>query len=165
MVSMAVAFGVLIGGWALTAEQVAGYPLVLVDQGVTALTFGNEEVDGRTVPKRVFVIRDGSVITILGTTTPGRGLPIVYCPNERFFVAPDDASLFDRGGRYVEGPATGDMFEYRRQIDPENLELFVGDRIERPRSKGQVSGEAAEAYFNWKADPETPQRFCQNPVR
>lgn len=165
LLSALVAFGGLMLAWSVTAEQAVGYPLVLVPQGVSVLTLGTELVDGEEVPRRVFVIRDGSIVTVLATVAPGTGSALVFCPRERFFVSPEDGSLFDRAGRYVDGPATGDMAEYRRQIDPEALDLFVGSRVERPRSAGQVSGEAGEAYRNWRADPEVPQKFCQDPVR
>lgn len=165
LVSMAVAVGMLLVGWIVTAGQPVGHPLVLIEQGVTAMRFGTEVVDGETVPKDVFVIRDGSVIRIFSKRTPGTGSLLVYCPKERFFVSPEDTSLFDREGRYVEGPATGDMAEYKKTIDTEELELTVGDRVDRERSNGEISGEAAQAYLEWKADPATPRAFCQDPVR
>jgi len=165
LVSACIAFGFLMLAWTLTADVALGYPLILLKQGVSSLRFGTEVIDGVTVPKSVFVIRDGSVITVLGKTTPGTGSRLVYCPAERFFVSPEDAALFDRSGQYVQGPGTRDMDEYRRQVDPEALALYVGERTERPRSNGQISGEAAEAYLTWKADPSVPQRFCQDPVQ
>jgi hypothetical protein len=165
LLSALVAFSGLMTAWVVTADQELGFPLVLVEQGVTSLRFGNEIVNGETVPRYLFVIRDGSVVTVFGKRTPGTGSRLFYCPNERFFVSPDDEALYDREGRYVQGPGTGDMVEYRRTINTEDLTLFIGGATERPRSKGEISGAAAEKYLNWRADPDTQQKFCQDPIR
>lgn len=142
--------------WTLDAGREVGYPLVLIEQGVTVV-----DIDGQAL----FAIRDGASLTFLGTTTPGTGSRLVWCPIEGFFVSPDDTALYTREGRYVAGPGTRDMDLYPTEIKQDTLQVFLleGPR-ERPRSNGQVSGEAGEAYRSWKADPDTPQKFCQNPV-
>lgn len=154
LIAAAIAIATLTGAWFVASDEVSGYPFVLVGQGVEARSFGDREV---------FTVRDGSTVVVLGRTTPGTGSPLVYCPRERFFVAPADGALFDRSGRYVDGPAEGDMFVYRSLVDAQGF-LRLGKKITPSRSSGEISGEAGEAYRNWRADPDTPQRFCQDEI-
>jgi hypothetical protein len=152
----AIAIVGLLVAWTLDAGREIGYPLVQIEQGVTVV-----KIDGL----RLFSIRDGASVTFLGKTTPGTGTDLVWCPIERFFVSPEDAALFTREGEYVAGPAKRDMDLYPHEIRQDTLQVFLLEGpTERPRSNGQVSGEAGEAYNKWKADPDTPQKFCQNPV-
>lgn len=163
LLAVAIAMSGLMTAWALTAEAKLGYPLHLVQQGVTKMRLPVQTPDEVYV-RDVYVIRDGSQITVFDPFAPGTETRLVWCPREEFFVSPSDASLFDRSGRYVDGPATGDMAQYLVSISTETLELELGPKRQRPKTTGEVSGDAAERYRNWKADPATPQRFCQDPV-
>lgn len=155
MVAAAVAIVGLLIAWVLDAGRPIGYPLVLIEQGVTAVQIGNQDV---------FAIRDGAVLEILGRSTP-EGERIVYCPNEAFFVAPGDGSLFTRAGAWVAGPSSRNMDRHPVTIKPETLQVFLAEREQRARSSGAtVDGEAGEAYRSWRSAPDEAQAFCQNPV-
>lgn len=155
-IAAAIAIVGLFAAWSLDAGREIGYPLVQIEQGVSVIPIAGT---------RVFAIRDGAAVTLLGRETPGTGTQLVYCPDEAFFVSPDDYALYDRQGRYVAGPGTRDMDRYPHRVDQGTLQVFLdGEVIQRPRSVGEISGEAGEAYQTWKADPDTPRAFCQNPA-
>jgi hypothetical protein len=166
LTSALIAIAGLMVAWVVTADPDPNViPMILIDQDVSSVRAGTEKVDGRQEPREVFVIRDGSVISVFSKRVPGTGSQLVYCPTERFFVSPTDYSLFDRTGRYVAGPATRDMDEYKVVVDYDALEIRIGELQQRRRSDGEIPGAVAEKFFNWRADPSVPQAFCQQPVR
>lgn len=155
LVSASIAIGALFLAWAVEGDAMLGYPLVNIRQGVTVVT-----IDGRSV----FAIRDGAALRFLGRTVPSTGARIVYCPKEGFFVGPGDFSLFDREGRYVDGPVAGDMDRVRHRTDQVELQVYLGEVEERRRSIGEISEDSAAAYRAWREAPDTPQRFCQDEI-
>jgi len=133
-----------------------GIPLVTVPQGASV-----HDIDGA----RVFLVREGSVVTaFLGRSTDS-GEPIVHCPSERAFVAPNDMSLWNERGEYVAGPARRDLDRLEAQIDQRHLitiDVEVVARAER-RSAGTISGEAGQRYDSFRRG-DTRASFCLNPV-
>lgn len=145
----------LLVAWAIDAGRPIGYPLVQIDQGVTAFN-----LDGAPV----FAVRNGAALQVLGRTTV-EGSRVLWCPNERFFVAPSDASLFTRDGEWVAGPSKRDMASFEVNTQSETLQVFLGEPTHAPRATGaSVEGAAGEAYRDWAAAPDDLQKFCQNPV-
>jgi hypothetical protein len=135
----------------------AGIPLVLVPQGVS-----EQEVDGA----RVFLLREGEVLTAFLGRSTASGERIVYCPAERAFVAPLDTSLWTERGEWVAGPAPRDLDQVKIVLDQRALRVRLDPRkVTRPegRGEGEVSGEIGAAYQAYRSG-DANAGFCHNPL-
>lgn len=155
IVAAVVAVGLVIGLRA-TVTRDTGFPISLLQQGVTAL-----DVKGA----HVFMVRQGSVVTAFATDAQFERDTLVWCPVESVFVSPQRFELYTIDGAYIDGPGLRDMTQYPVKVDGD---LQVRVNVARPvraraRSNGEVSGEIGQLYKNARAGRAV--RFCQNPVR
>lgn len=155
-ISFAAGSVVVVAMMVLTAEPNLSFPLISVPQGVSVVQITDE---------RVFLVREGSIVrAIRGASTDG-GEPIVWCPGEQAFVAPEDTSLWTMRGEWVAGPARRDLdtFPIETSLDLQ-IRVDVDDVQRAPgRSKASISGEAGLRYERFAAGDEFAF-FCQSPV-
>ncbi|HVL33272.1 MAG TPA: hypothetical protein VM600_06795 [Actinomycetota bacterium] len=140
-----------------------GIPLLYVSQGVSV-----RDVDG----ERVFIIRDGSVVTAFLAKSGALRAQVQWCPREELFWSPETNDLFTRAGKWVFGPAPHDMVQPRTNVTQDLvLEIDVRKRIAPKRSNGRedVDPELYEFYQRYlNYDPSQPQPtrpvFCPDPL-
>jgi len=60
----------------------------------------------------VFVVADGDGFLALGADSRHVGERVLFCPVDGTFVSPAHGERFDRAGRYLAGPAAGDLARY-----------------------------------------------------
>jgi hypothetical protein len=155
-IATAIVSAVVLLGLFIAYPPPEGFPLVGVPQGASV-----RHIHG----VRVFLVREGSVVTaFLGRSTDS-GEPIVYCPSERAFVSPNDASLWNERGEYVAGSAQRDLDRLEVEIDLQHRVTIDVDDVIRAgrRSPGTVSGEAGQRYDSFRRG-DAQASFCLNPV-
>jgi hypothetical protein len=141
-----------------------GIPLISVQQGISVLTVSKE---------RVFLVRQGEVLTAFLAASDDLGLRFRWCPREQVFWEPAHGSLYSAEGRYAFGPVSHDMVRLPARVDGD-LNVHVDTEHPRtpPRSNGraQIPREIYEFYqrfLNYNPALPTPTRpvFCPNPLR
>ena len=157
-VALAMVAAAAVVGLRVAADEPEGIPLILVPQGVSFHLIDDT---------RVFLDRQGSILTAFyGHSTLGNpGEPIVYCPNERAFVAPLDQSLWNERGEWVGGDAPRDLDTFKAGFGQDLVVRIDTDAVIRSKGQtgGEVSGEAGAAYSRFRAG-DANAGFCLNPI-
>lgn len=155
LAAVAVVVGVRVG-----ASPPASVPLIALPQGVSAWDFG-----GRTV----FIDRAGSLqLTGFLAQDPVTADPLKWCPVSAVFLQPDNATMWDRLGRWVIGPSGRDLARVPVAVDDVTQRVKADPSKPQPargRGTGTVSGEVKLIYDNWVAGRIPLYReFCRDAV-
>lgn len=155
-IAVAAAFAIALVALRVALPEPETVAMIHVPQGISF-----HVVEG----ERVFLLREGNVLTaFLGRSTQS-GEPIVYCPREAAFVAPTDASLWTARGEWVGGPAPRDLDRVATRVDEDLVVHMDVDAVTRSRgrSEGRISGEAGDRYARFRAGDDTAG-FCLGPL-
>lgn len=73
---------------------------------------------------------------------------VLYCSLNETFSSPAHGEIFDREGRYISGPASGDLGVYPLRIRDDNVVVDVSNDPELPeRSNADlVGGDVSQCY-------------------
>jgi Rieske Fe-S protein len=94
-----------------------------------------DEVQSRQVvylaEPRVFVVAADSGFVALSDDARHVGDRVLYCAQDKTFSAPH-GERFDRLGRYMGGPAAGDMGRYPVKVEEDRVVIDVSGDLELP---------------------------------
>lgn len=80
----------------------------------------------------VFVVDEAGELLALGADSRHVGERVLYCPADGTFVSPAHRERFDRAGRYLAGPAAGDLARYPVGVVDGRVLVDVGSDPELP---------------------------------
>ena len=139
-------------GLRVAADETEGITFVTVRQGINYYDVAGE---------RVFVLREGSVVTAFLGRSTGGGEPLVYCIDEAAFVAPLETSMWTARGEWVAGPAPRDLDQVRATVGNDGVLRLDAGAVKRSdgRGAGEVSGEVGRRYEAYR-NGDTTAGFC-----
>jgi nitrite reductase/ring-hydroxylating ferredoxin subunit len=108
----------------------------------------------------IYVVTTDDGILALDDDSRHVGDRVLYCGSNDRFSSPAHGETFNREGRYLAGPATGDMGRY--PVTTENDQVFV-DVSAEPLLPSRSSIGGASPTPTTCSGPEDPPGFYANP--